>query len=62
VKKHLAKNLLVLDLLLLLLEELVQMSHPLKIMKMDNDSGSWANPWKLSDHSGATWGQENGGF
>lgn len=29
----------------------------LKIMKLDNDSGSWANPWKLSDNSGSTWGE-----
>ena len=28
----------------------------LKIMKLDNDSGSWANPWKLADNSGSTWG------
>lgn len=28
----------------------------LKVMKMDNDSGSWANPWKLTDNSGSTWG------
>lgn len=25
-------------------------------MKMDNDSGSWANPWKRSDNSGSVWG------
>lgn len=25
-------------------------------MKMDNDSGSWANPWKLTDHSGSAFG------
>lgn len=28
----------------------------LKIMKMDNDSGNWANPFKLPDHSGSSWG------
>jgi hypothetical protein len=28
----------------------------LRIMKMDNDSGSWANPWKLTDNSGSNWG------
>jgi hypothetical protein len=26
-------------------------------MKMDNDSGSWANPFKLPDHSGSVWGE-----
>lgn len=25
-------------------------------MKMDNDSGSWANPWKLPDRSGSQFG------
>jgi len=25
-------------------------------MKLDNDSGSWANPWKLTDYSGSEWG------
>lgn len=29
----------------------------LKMMKMDNDSGSWANPWKLPDNSGSIWGE-----
>lgn len=29
----------------------------LKIMKMSNDSGSWANPWKLQDNSGTNWGE-----
>jgi uncharacterized protein YhfF len=33
----------------------------LKIMKMDNDSGSWANPWKLADNSGAQFGSSRGG-
>jgi hypothetical protein len=28
----------------------------LKVMKMDNDSGSWANPWTLPDNSGSVWG------
>lgn len=28
----------------------------LKIMQMDNNSGSWANPWKLADNSGSSWG------
>lgn len=35
----------------------------LKIMKMDNDSGSWASPWKLQDNSGSVWGDgDSGGF
>lgn len=25
-------------------------------MKMKNDSGNWANPWKISDRSGSQWG------
>lgn len=29
----------------------------LKIMKMDNDSGNWANPFKLPDNSGSSWGE-----
>lgn len=33
----------------------------LKIMKMDNDSGSWANPWKMADNSGTVWGSGQGG-
>lgn len=28
----------------------------LKMMKMQNDSGSWANPWQLQDNSGAQFG------
>lgn len=28
----------------------------LKVMKMENDSGTWANPWKVADNSGAIWG------
>lgn len=28
----------------------------LKIMKMDNDSGTWANPAKVPDRSGSAWG------
>lgn len=31
----------------------------LKIMQMDNNSGSWANPWKLQDNSGTVWGLSN---
>ena len=34
----------------------------LKTMKMDNDSGSFANPWKLADNSGSVWGGSVGGF
>lgn len=26
-------------------------------MKQDNDSGNWANPWKLADNSGSIWGK-----
>lgn len=29
----------------------------LKLMKLDNDSGSYANPWKLVDNSGSIWGR-----
>lgn len=28
----------------------------LKIMKFDNDTGTWANPWAVSDTSGSGWG------
>lgn len=28
----------------------------LHIMKMDNDSGSWGDPWKVPDRSGSSWG------
>ena len=31
--------------------------NALKVMQMDNNSGSWANPWKLTDNSGSSWGQ-----
>lgn len=30
--------------------------NALKQMKMTNDSGSWANPWTLQDHSGTSFG------
>lgn len=33
----------------------------LKIMKLANDSGTWANPWKVADNSGAIFGQSSGG-
>lgn len=29
----------------------------LRNMKQDNDSGTWANPWKLADNSGTVWGR-----
>lgn len=28
----------------------------LKTMQMDNNSGNWANPWKVADNSGTNWG------
>lgn len=28
----------------------------LKAMKMENDSGSWGNPWTMPDRSGTNWG------
>lgn len=28
----------------------------LKTMQLDNNSGNWANPWKVTDNSGSTWG------
>ena len=28
----------------------------LKTMQLQNNSGSWANPWKLADNSGSSWG------
>lgn len=28
----------------------------LQIMKMNNDSGTWADPWKVPDRSGSVWG------
>ena len=30
--------------------------NALKVMQMDNNSGTWANPWKLPDNSGSSWG------
>lgn len=33
----------------------------LKTMQADNNSGNWADPWKLQDNSGSTWGQDYGG-
>lgn len=33
----------------------------LKTMQMENNSGNWADPWKLADNSGAQFGAESGG-
>lgn len=33
----------------------------LKVMQADNNSGNWANPWKVADNSGAVFGEDNGG-
>lgn len=30
--------------------------NALKQMKMTNDSGNWADPWKLTDRTGSIWG------
>jgi hypothetical protein len=32
----------------------------LKTMQANNNSGNWADPWKLADNSGTTWGQGAG--
>lgn len=32
----------------------------LKTMQMENNSGNWADPWKLADHTGGNFGQETG--
>jgi len=29
----------------------------LKIMQLENNSGSWANPWQVVDNSGSEWGR-----
>lgn len=29
----------------------------LRIMQIDNNSGTWANPWSAADNSGSTWGE-----
>lgn len=34
----------------------------LRTMQLDNNSGTWANPWHLTDNSGTVWGQNNGGW
>lgn len=33
----------------------------LKIMQMDNNQGTWDNPWELTDRSGTVFGQSAGG-
>lgn len=33
----------------------------LKTMQAINNSGNWADPWKLADNSGTTWGDSLGG-
>ena len=30
--------------------------NALQMMQMNNNSGTWANPWSLADNSGASWG------
>lgn len=30
--------------------------NALKVMQMDNNSGTWANHWSLADNSGSSWG------
>lgn len=30
--------------------------NSLRQMQAANNSGNWANPWKVADHSGSTWG------
>lgn len=32
----------------------------LKTMQMENNSGSWADPWQLADHTGGTFGSSTG--
>ena len=35
--------------------------NALKQMKMDNDSGTWTNPWAVADRSGSVFGGASGG-
>lgn len=35
--------------------------NALKQMQIDNNSGSWANPWSLADNSGSVWGGDSSG-
>ena len=30
--------------------------NAIKVMQMHNNSGTWANPWSMSDTSGTAWG------
>ena len=30
--------------------------NALRVMQMSNNSGTWANPWKLADNSGSVFG------
>jgi hypothetical protein len=34
----------------------------LRTMQIDNNSGSWANPWHQADNSGTVWGENVGGW
>lgn len=34
--------------------------NELRAMQLDNNSGTWANPWSLQDNSGAPFGQASG--
>lgn len=37
--------------------------NALKQMQIDNNSGTWANPWSMADNSGTVWGgSSNGSF
>lgn len=38
----------------------VDAEDALKTMQANNNSGNWADPWKLADNSGATFGQGSG--
>lgn len=31
--------------------------NTIRLMKIDNDSGNWSNPWSVPDNSGSSWGQ-----
>jgi hypothetical protein len=34
--------------------------NTIRVMQLDNNSGSWANPWELADNSGSVWGESYG--
>lgn len=36
--------------------------NAMRVMQLDNNSGNWANPWKLADNSGSVWGKSSGGM